>query len=145
MKKRKRTAKDLKEYVNAYQSEMEKPVFTYYASLHSWGGYAATAILKYKYNIAGSVSLSGFNAPKVLAYVIADYAKSTKKKSIGILAKIAYLFISLFHIILFGKMAFVSGMNGINKSNIPVMIIHGEKDEVVSFNGPSILAKKAYS
>ena len=43
---------------------------------------------------------------------------------------------------LFGKTAWDSAVNGINKASIPVMIIHGTQDNTISYTGASIIAHR---
>ena len=107
---------------------------------HSWGGYAVTAILNLKQNIKASVSLSGYNSPnEVLTYML---KKLTKGSWISIFAFISRPFIYIFHKVIFGRNATIAAIHGINTSNIPVMIIHGLKDNVIDIDGPSIISKK---
>ena len=37
----------------------------------------------------------------------------------------------------------MTAVNGINKSDVPVLIIHGKSDDVVAYDRDSIIAQKA--
>ncbi len=69
-------------------------------------------------------------------------AELTKKSWLKVFSRISRPFSYIFHRIIFGKNAALTAISGINKTNIPTMIIHGKKDNVVDINGPSIISKK---
>ena len=102
---------------------------------HSWGAYAVTAVLNDTHNVDAVVSISGFNAPMGL---LAEQAKA----QMGVLGAIEYPFGWLYQTLLFGKDAWVTAVNGINSSDIPVMIIHGDADESIAYDGASIIARR---
>jgi hypothetical protein len=43
---------------------------------------------------------------------------------------------------LFGKTARLTAVDGINKAGIPVMIIHGNQDESIKYDGASIISRQ---
>lgn len=102
---------------------------------HSWGGYAATAILNYNYHIAAVASISGFSSPMEL---LDEVAKST----MGLFSYVEYPFEWAYQTMLFGSTARITAVDGINSTETPVMIIHGEKDKEISYYGASIIAHK---
>lgn len=118
-------------YVAAQKEFEDLPVFLYG---HSWGGYAVTAILNYGHEVDGVVSVAGYNSPMemIMAWCgpqmgpIVSYAE--------------YPFIWIYQKLLFGGASNLSAVDGINSVDTPVLIIHGTEDEVIAFDGPSIIA-----
>lgn len=103
---------------------------------HSWGGYAVTAVLNYEHpNVKGSVSVAGYNSPMGLLY---EQARSM----MGAFATIEYPFLWGYQRFLFGEAADLTAVDGINKSGIPVMIIHGTEDEAITIDGAGIMAQR---
>ncbi|HHW11145.1 MAG TPA: alpha/beta hydrolase [Firmicutes bacterium] len=102
---------------------------------HSWGGYAVAAVLNYDHPITAAVSVSGFNSPM-------DMLFEQAKRMMGGFTYVQYPFMWLYQTMLFGKSAWVSAVDGINKSGVPVMIIHGDKDNTIYYTGAAIIAHK---
>lgn len=102
---------------------------------HSWGGFAVTAVLNYDHNINAVVSLAGYNTSMEMLH---EQAKSM----MGGFSTFTYPFEWLYQKILFGKTAGLSAVDGINKSGVPVMIIHGLEDGVILYDGAGIIAHK---
>lgn len=103
---------------------------------HSWGAYAVTAILNYHFDIAAVASIAGFNSPMELLKEQAD-------RLLGVFSPIEYPFLWIYQNMLFDNTTRVTATNGINSTDTPVMIIHGNKDEVISYYGAGIIAHKA--
>lgn len=102
---------------------------------HSWGGYAVTAVLNFEHEASASASIAGYAEPMQM---ILEFAE-------GMMGKFAYAeypFIWCYNKFLFGENASLSAIDGINKSDIPVMIIHGEDDQMIGYNRSSIISKK---
>ena len=104
---------------------------------HSWGAYAVTAVLNDPVNVKAAASISGFNAPNGL---MAETLRQELGRPLG---TAAYPFGLAYQTFLFGKDASVTAVDGINRSNIPVMVIHGSGDEDILYNGASIIAQRA--
>ena len=102
---------------------------------HSWGGYAVTAVLNDVDNISAVASLSGFNSPMGLF-------DEQAHRIMGALAYVEYPFEWAYQTLLFGKDASVTAVDGINRTDTPVMIIHGTEDQAIAFNGASIIARR---
>jgi pimeloyl-ACP methyl ester carboxylesterase len=102
---------------------------------HSWGAYAVTAILNYDFDISAVTSIAGFNSPMELA-------NEQVKSMLGAFSYIEYPFEWMYQTMLFGSITGITAVDGINKTDIPVMIIHGKKDESISYNGASIISHK---
>ena len=106
------------------------PIFLYG---HSWGGYAVTAIFNYDHDIAASVSAAGFNKPMEM---ILEWTKDM----MGGFAYVEYPYIYLYQRILFGQNANMAALDGINRTDTPILIIHGSQDTVVGYTGAGIIA-----
>ena len=118
------------DYIQSDNSLKDLPIMLYG---HSWGAYAVTAVLNDVDNITVVASLSGFNSPMGLF-------DEQAHRMIGVLAYVEYPFEWAYQTLLFGKDASVSAVDGINRTNTPVMIIHGTADGAIAYNGASIIA-----
>jgi pimeloyl-ACP methyl ester carboxylesterase len=119
-------------YIQGDQRLNTLPVLLYG---HSWGGYAVTAILDYDFDIAAVASIAGFNSPMELLKEQSDSLLET-------FSPIADPFLWIYQNMLFGNTAWVTATNGINSTDTPVMIIHGDKDEAIAYDGASIIAHR---
>lgn len=102
---------------------------------HSWGGYAVTAVLNFDHKVAASASIAGYAKPMQM---IIEFAE-------GMMGKFAYAeypFIWCYNKFLFGENSSLSAVDGINKSDTPVMIVHGEGDQMIGYDRSSIISKK---
>jgi dienelactone hydrolase len=102
---------------------------------HSWGGYAVPSILNSSYDITAVASISGFNSPKELLF-------EQSKHMIGIFTYVEYPFEWAYQIMLFGSTAMITAVDGINSTDTAVMIIHGDEDEEILYDGAGIIAHK---
>jgi pimeloyl-ACP methyl ester carboxylesterase len=119
-------------YIEADESFRGLPLLLYG---HSWGGYAAAAILAKDHPITASVSISGYNTPPGVIY---EYAR----RIMGPLGLIEFPFMWLDNLFRFGKEANVSAVSAINGSGTPVLIIHGTADTTIRFDGASIISRR---
>lgn len=103
---------------------------------HSWGGYATTAVLNYDHDIAAVVSLAGFNdCMEQMTYV--------GEKLVGPLVYVEYPFLWLTMRVAFGEKMDYTAADGINRANdTAVMIVQGDKDNFVAYDGPCIYANR---
>lgn len=117
-------------YIEHEERFKEMPVFLYG---HSWGGYAVTAIFNYDHDIAASVSVAGFNEPMdmILEWTI---------DMMGGFAYVEYPYIYLYQLMLFGKNANMSAVDGINRTDAKVLIVHGNEDTTVGYHGAGTIA-----
>lgn len=127
---------DLDAALNYIESKDEFDEFPVLLFGHSWGGYAVANVLNFEHEVDGVVSVAGVNT----AFEI---TMEEGNNVMGGFSKVTAPFIWLYQTILFGKNASVSAVKGINQANIPVMIIHGDHDTRVLYNGSSIIAHKA--
>lgn len=102
---------------------------------HSWGGYASGAVLNLDHNIKASVSMSGYDTP------MAEYCE-TADNMFGDKSFISYPFLWIYNKLHAGRFSSYSAVDGINKSDIPVLVIHGDNDEVIKYYGASIIAQQ---
>lgn len=103
---------------------------------HSWGGYSVTAILNYDHDITAVTSISGFNSPMELL-------SEAAKDMMGSFAYVEYPFEWAYQTMLFGSIAKITAVDGINSTDTAVMIIHGDEDEAIAYNGASIIAHQS--
>ncbi len=103
---------------------------------HSWGAYAVSAILDDNFNIAAVTSIAGFNSPMELLKEQAD-------SLLGMVSPIEYPFLWIYQKMIFGDTIGNTATKGINSKDTPVMIIHGVKDEAISYYGAGIIAHQA--
>lgn len=103
---------------------------------HSWGGYAVTAGLNFDHDVTASASIAGYAYPMEMIMEVTD-------GMIGGASKLLYPFIWLDCKAAFGEYSNLSAIDGINKSGIPVLIVHGEDDELIGYGRSSIISKKA--
>ncbi len=101
---------------------------------HSWGGYAVTSVLSLHSNVKACAAIAPFNSGYTLIYEKGEqYAGSLA----GGLPKV---FLDVYQKILFGDYTKCSAVKGINSTAIPVLIAHGTKDSVISFDGQSVIS-----
>lgn len=101
---------------------------------HSLGGFANTAVLNFEHHIKACVSVAGFadTNEKLL-----DEAKNM----MSFFAYVEYPFIWLDNKFRFGEYSSFSAIEGINKSDVPVLIICGNDDDF--YNDVGIIAKES--
>ncbi|WP_022747724.1 alpha/beta hydrolase family protein [Lachnobacterium bovis] len=102
---------------------------------HSWGGYATASVLRYKHNVKAAVPLSGFNDPETISLDVTD-------KLIGKPAYLLTPFLRLNQYRLFKDKGSIKAVDSINSTNIPVLIVHANKDAFIKFDKTSIIAQK---
>ncbi len=102
---------------------------------HSWGGYAVTAVLNFDHKIAGVASVSGYAVPVEMIY---EFSTDV----VGNARPLIYPSIVLYNKLRFGKFAGLSAVDGINKSDTPVLIFHGTNDSMIGYNESSIISKR---
>lgn len=103
---------------------------------HSWGGYATTAVLNYDHDITAVASLAGYNdCMEEMVYV--------GRKLVGPFVYAEYPFLWLSMRISFGEKMDYTAAGGINGApDTAVMIIQGDKDDFVGYDGPCIYTNR---
>ncbi len=102
---------------------------------HSQGGYSVCAVLNFKHDIEAVVSLSGFTNPFAVT-------SEMGRLNYGNIVRMTYPMIKLELRRRFGRFATLSSIRGINKSGIPIKIMHGVGDTYVNFFGAGIINHK---
>ncbi len=101
---------------------------------HSKGGYAACCALSYDYDISAVVSVSGVNS--AMEGVI-----GLSTQHVGFLAYGNYGFLWLYQAMLFGSDTLnMCADEEISQSDVPVMVIHGNNDELIPMDKFSIIS-----
>jgi len=103
---------------------------------HSWGGFAVTAVLNFEHEINAVVSLAGFAEPFMM---LQEGARAMIGRPLG---RITSPFLWVYQRMLFGDYADLCAITGINRAEVPVMIIHGNRDNVVLYDGSGIIAHR---
>ncbi|MBQ3940036.1 MAG: alpha/beta fold hydrolase [Oscillospiraceae bacterium] len=103
---------------------------------HSWGGYAAGAVLNYDHRVRAAVSISGYSDPMEMLREGADEMLG----KVG--STLSYPFLWGYNRLLFGANLNLTAAEGISHSTVPVLVLHGEHDEVISYDRCSILSKQ---
>lgn len=103
---------------------------------HSWGGYATTAILNFDHDITAVASLAGYNdSLQEMTYV--------GKSLVGSFVYVEKPFIWLTLRTAFGDRMRLTAVDGINRAkHTAVMVIQGDQDDFVGFDGPCIYANR---
>lgn len=117
------------------ESDPELGKMDTYVLGHSWGGYAAAAVLNFDHDIKGCVSMSGYNTPY-------EQLAESCDSMFGKASFLLYPFIWTYNKMKFGKDSSWSAVDGINKTDIPVLVIHGSNDEIIGFENSAIIAHK---
>ena len=102
---------------------------------HSWGGYSVGAILNFNHKVKAVASLSGFSNPNKMIF---EWAK----RLMGVFAYAIAPFMYLHQRILFGNKLDITAVDGINKSGVPVLLVHGSEDKTVRIDGSAIISCK---
>lgn len=102
---------------------------------HSWGGYAAINSPNLSDNVKAIISVS---APSNANDMIFEQAQ----KQLGFFTYLQKPFLELYQSVRFGKYASYDGIEAINQSNIPTMLIHGSEDEMVDISKSAAMSKK---
>ena len=102
---------------------------------HSWGGFAVCAILNYEYKINAVVSFAGFNNGNE---VISDLGTSKIGRTFNLFSnKIKNIENQMF-----GSASLLTAVDGINNTNIPVLIVHSSDDDVINAKTAAIYAHR---
>lgn len=91
---------------------------------HSWGGYTVCRVLYFHPNVKGVVA---FSAPDDVPSLLCAQAKAMTGKNLGFLEP----FLRLYERIRFGKAAAMRTSEIAAQADVPVLLLHGEKDTTV--------------
>ena len=95
---------------------------------HSWGGFAVGGVLNFDHDIKAAASLSGYAYP----------LEMLDQGAVNVLGKggaaLFRPFAHLYNQIVFGKDAKLNAVDGINRTDIPFLALHGESDAFVLYS-----------
>ena len=104
--------------------EEDLPVLLYG---HSAGGYAACTALATEHRIDGVICISAYESP-------IDIMLWHARNRVGVLADTQVPFLRLENWFLFGEDADCSAFEAINGAKVPVLIVHGDSDDLVPYD-----------
>ncbi len=131
------SALDLDAALKYIEADSELSALPRFLMGHSWGGYAVTAVLNFGHKVDGVASVSGYAVPVEMLY---EYAK----KYVGDARFLIYPSICLYNQVMFGEYAGLSAVDGINSTDVPVLIFHGTNDNTIFYDGASIIKKREF-
>ena len=102
---------------------------------HSWGGYGVAAAMDIVPDVDACVTMSGYNSP---VGVLMEFAG----RSLGPAAVTQFPTMWLNNKLAFGADADREALDGINGTDVPVLVIHGVADAVVKHDGSAIIAQR---
>lgn len=103
---------------------------------HSLGAYASAAVLHNGHNVVAAIIASGFDTPKEQwQYSIERYT--------GVFHSLLLPYTNLFISMRYGNEANLSALDGINSTNIPILVISGTND--IYYGGESPIYKERES
>ena len=104
---------------------------------HSWGGYAVGAVQNFNHSLTAACTISGYADPLEMLELGAEI--TTQKPGF---VKSMHPFIWGYNKAMFGPNSALNAVDGINRSNVPTLIMHGELDAYVDYRKVSILSRK---
>ncbi len=110
------------DYIRKDQELSRMPLVLYG---HSLGGYAVTTALLDEKDVCAVVCVSAFNSPN-------ENMLHHAKRYVGFLADWQYPFMCLQNYFLFGNISNDAAVDAINETQIPVMIVCGNSDDIVT-------------
>lgn len=106
-------------YVEVEKRFMDIPILLFG---HSLGAYASASVLQYEHKVTAVVAASGFDDPK-------EQWEYSVKRSTGIFGTLLKPYAGIYMDIKFGAESHLSAIDGINTTDIPVLVISGTDDE----------------
>lgn len=103
---------------------------------HSWGGYAVTAALNFDHDVKAAASVSGYANPM-------ETLEEISKSFLGKISVMVRPFMWADCLMTFGGNVNLSAVDGINKTDTPVLVIHGKEDNMIRYGGASIISKQS--
>ena len=101
---------------------------------HSWGGYGVAAAMDIVPDVDACITMSGYDKP-------ADVLADTAVISMGPVAATQRPTLWLVNKLTFGDDADRTALDGINRTEAPVLVVHGTGDGVVRFDVTAIAAQ----
>lgn len=107
---------------------------------HSWGGYAVTSVLSIHKNIRGCAAVAPFNSGYTLFVEKGEQYMGPFSDFLKI--DFPEEFLNTYQKRLFKDYTKYSAVAGINSTDIPVYIAHGNRDMVISFGHQSVISHR---
>jgi len=126
---------DLDALLTTIEAKSEYDDLPVYLLGHSMGGYGVCAVLEKTNRVKAAISLAGYN----------DGAELYTDQGLHMFGKKYYSLLPHFWFIQkrhFGSAMKMSAVHGINATDIPVLIIHGKTDEMVTCDTLSVYSHK---
>lgn len=114
--------KDLKNVINYIKTDTRFANIPVLLFGHSLGGYASAAVMQSSNNVTAVVVASGFDNPK-------EQWEYSIKRFTGPLGEILEPYAGIYMDLKFREEAHLSAIDGINSTDIPVLVISGTDDE----------------
>ena len=128
---------DLDHALNYIESTREFDALPITLIGHSWGGYAVASVLPLHTRVVACATIAApNNGYKLILEKGEEFGGQLASKGIP------EIFLNVYQKILFGKYTQYDGVNGINSTNIPVLIAHGDSDNVINIERQAIYAHK---
>lgn len=107
---------------------------------HSWGGYAATSVLSIHKNIRACAAVAPFNS----GYTLLAEKGDQYMEPFGDMLKFDFPkeFLNVYQKLLFKDYIKYNAVEGINSTQMPVYIAHGNRDFVISFGHQSVISHR---
>ncbi len=107
---------------------------------HSWGGYAACSVLSIHKNVKAVAAIAPFND----AYMLIEDkgVQFTGPFADSLITGFPKDFLEGYQKHLFKDYTNYTAVKGINSTNIPVLIAHGDRDFTISFSGQSVISHR---
>lgn len=102
---------------------------------HSWGGYAVCAVLNNNHSVNAVASFAGYNNGR-------DVYDDFGTKAVGLRYYMLFPHFRVIQRLYFGRAVGFTAVGGINKANIPVMIVHASDDDQMPATTTSIYAHR---
>lgn len=125
---------DLDAALNYVKSCAEYRKYPLFLLGHSCGGYAVTAALNLHKDITACAAIAPMN--RAASMIIEKGELYTGMLPTSLLTDLPDAFLKPYQKYLFGRYADLTALDGINSTDIPVLIAHGNRDMVVDFNRP---------
>ena len=131
------SALDLDKALDFAENDERLSGFDKYLLGHSWGAYAVSAVQNFDHDIKAAASMSGYAYPVEMLDVGAEQMLGKAGSAVF------HPFVWSYNKLLYGEYASLNAVDGINKSGIPNLVIHGENDDFVEYDRASILSKSS--
>lgn len=125
---------DLDAALNFIGSQAEFRKYPLFLFGHSCGGYAVTAVLNLHKEVRACAAIAPMNC--AASMVIEKGELYTGMLPTHLLTELPDAFLKPYQQYLFGNYANLTAVDGINSTDIPVLIAHGNRDMVVDYDQP---------